>query len=115
MKGSSMKKLIAALVTGSMLISTPVLARDHDRYERKEWREKKRSNGCGWLCGAIIGGVVVGALSSSDRDRERRRDREYDNDYYPPNHRVDRRYCVREKVIERYRGERYVYWQTTCN
>lgn len=112
-----MKKMIAALVAGSMLVSTPVLARDYDRTERKEWREheKKRGNGCGWVCGAIIGGVVVGAISSSERERERKRNREYNDRYYPSEYRYDRRYCVREKVTEWYRGERYVYWQTTCN
>jgi len=114
MKGFSMKKLITSLVAGSMLISTPVFAQDHDR---REWRERseRRGGGCGWLCGAIIGGVVVGVLSSNNRDRDRDRQRELDNRYYPPDHRRDSRYCVREQVTEWYRGERYIYWQTTCN
>jgi hypothetical protein len=117
MKGSSMKKLIASLVAGSMLISTPVIARDHDRQDRREWRDRgeRRGGGCGWLCGAIIGGVVVGALSSNNRDRERNRQREFDNRYIPPDYRRDSRNCVREQVTEWYRGERYIYWQTVCN
>ena len=113
-----MKKLIASLIVGSMLISTPVIARDHDRQDRREWRDRgERRSGCGWLCGAIIGGVVVGALSSNnrERDRERDREREFDNRYIPPDYRRDRRNCVREQVTEWYRGERYIYWQTVCN
>jgi Ni/Co efflux regulator RcnB len=115
MKGSNMKRLITSLVIGSMLISTPALAQNYDRQDRREWRDRneRRGNGCGWLCGAIIGGVVVGALSSNNRDRER--NRQFDNRYYPPDYRIDRRHCVREQVTEWYRGERYVYWQTTCN
>lgn len=106
-----MKKIIASVIAASMLISTPALARDYNQRNHKEYRQRDRGNGCGWLCGAIIGGIVVGALSSSERERER----QYDNRYYPPDNRIDRRYCVREQVTEWYRGERYVYWQTTCN
>jgi hypothetical protein len=107
-----MKKLLASLIIGSMLISTPSLARDRDRHERKEWRDRsERKSGCGWLCGAIIGGVVVGVLSSKNREQEP----EYDNRYYPPEYRYDKRYCVREQITEWRRGERYVYWETRCN
>jgi hypothetical protein len=105
-----MKKILASLIAVSLL-ATPVMAREHRDGNRKEHREKRKS-GCGWLCGAIIGGVVVGALSSK-RDEER--EPEYDNRYYPPDSRYDRRYCVREQVVEWHRGERYIYWQTTCN
>ena len=118
-----MKKLIASLVVGSMLISTPAFA-DHRRdRDRGHVQQERRGGGCGWLCGAIIGGVVVGALSSGNRDRERDRDRwrernpEPYNDirYFPPDYRYDRRYCVREQITEWHRGERYVYWETRCN
>lgn len=106
-----MKKLIASALAASMLISTPAFAEHRDRGRDRSQQEHRRGSGCGWLCGAIIGGIVVGALSSEDRDR---RDRD-DNRYYPPDTRYDRRYCVREQVVEWYRGERYIYWQTTCN
>lgn len=105
-----MKKILASLIAVSLL-ATPVMAREHRDGSRKEHREKRKS-GCGWLCGAIIGGVVVGALSSK---REQEREPEYDNRYYPPDYRYDRRYCVREQIVEWRYGERYVYWQTTCN
>ena len=105
-----MKKLIASALAASMLISTPALAEHRDR--DRNHHESRRGGGCGWLCGAIIGGIVVGALSSEDRDR---RDRDYDNRYYPPDYRYDRRYCVREQVVEWRYGERYIYWQTVCN
>jgi len=107
-----MKKLITSLAAISMLMSVPAQARDRD-YNREHQKERKRS-GCGWLYGAIIGGVVVGALSSDRRER-RERDQEYDNRYYPPEHKYDRRYCVREQIVEWRHGERYIYWQTTCN
>lgn len=104
-----MKKIIFALAAAS-LIATPAAAghRDHGKHER-------RGNGCGWLCGAIIGGIVVGAISSSKEEERKRYEREYDNRYYPPNYRYDQRYCVREQIVEWHYGERYVYWQTTCN
>ena len=110
-----MKKLIASLVVGSMLISTPAFA-DHRR-DRDHVHQERRKSGCGWLCGAIIGGVAVAVLSSSERERERERNQEPrdDNSYYPPDYRYDRRYCVREQITEWYRGERYVYWETRCN
>ncbi len=116
------KKLTLALAAATMLV-TPVMAEAKDRHnhDRKEWNQRsdRRGNGCGWLSGAIIGGIVVGALSSSDRETRRNpdydRDRDYDNRYYPPDYRYDRRYCVREQITEWVRGERYVYWQTTCN
>jgi hypothetical protein len=103
-----MKKILTSLIAVSLL-ATPAMAREHHNYE---YREKSGGNGCGWLCGAIIGGVVIGALSSK-RDEER--EREYDNRYYPPDYRYDRRYCVREQIVEWRYGERYIYWQTTCN
>lgn len=103
-----MKKILASLIAVSLL-ATPAMAREHRDGNRKEYREK-RKGGCGWLCGAIIGGVVVGALSS-----KREQEPEYDNRYYPPDYRYDRRYCVREQIVEWRYGERYVYWQTTCN
>jgi hypothetical protein len=109
-----MKKLITFAIVSSMLISTPVLARNYDRTEHREHKQKRKS-GCGWLCGAIIGGVVVGALSSSNRYQETNQEPRDDNRYYPPNYRYDRRYCVREQITEWRYGERYVYWQTTCN
>jgi len=96
-----MKKSIVAVIAASMLIATPVLAQNNDQNQR-------RGGGCGWLCGAIIGGVVVGALSN-------RRDNRDDNRYYPPNSQFDERYCVREQIVEWRYGERYIYWQTTCN
>lgn len=113
-----MKKILVGLIVVSLL-ATPAMARHRDRQDNYGHTEK-RSKGCGWLCGAIIGGVVVGALSSSNRnDRERtdreHNDRNYDNRYYPPNSRYDERYCVREQIVEWRGGERYVYWQTTCN
>jgi len=116
-----MKKLIASLVVGSMLISTPAFA-DHRRDRNRDHvQQERRKAGCGWLCGAIIGGVVVGALSSGNRDRERDRERERDYEpyneirYYPPDYRYDRRYCVREQITEWRGRERYVYWETRCN
>ena len=109
-----MKKLITFAIASSMLISTPVLAKNYDRTEHREHKQKRKS-GCGWLCGAIIGGVVVGALSSSNRYQETNQEPRDDNRYYPPNYRYDRRYCVREQITEWRYGERYVYWQTTCN
>jgi hypothetical protein len=111
MRSFNMKKLIAAALAASMLITTPAFA-EHRSRDRDYSHQERRKGGCGWLCGAIIGGVVVGALSS---DRRERREREYDNRYYPPDHRIDRRYCVREQITEWYRGERYVYWETRCN
>lgn len=109
-----MKKIIASVIAASMLISTPALARDHNRseYRKERHHDKRGGNGCGWLCGAIIGGIIVGAIASEDRDS---RDREYDNRYYPPDYRTDRRYCVREQITEWRYGERYVYWETRCN
>lgn len=115
------KNLVLSLAAVTLVV-TPVSAeaRHRDHPERQE----RRGNGCGWLCGAIIGGIVVGALSSSDREREREqarrnpdfdRYRDFDNRYYPPDYRYDRRYCVREQIVEWRRGERYVYWETTCN
>ena len=100
-----MKKILASFVAVSLL-ATPVMAREHRGQEHHE----KRGGGCGWLCGAIIGGVVVAALSS-----KREQEPEYDNRYYPPDYRYDRRYCVREQIVEWRYGERYIYWQTTCN
>lgn len=109
-----MKKLIASVLAASMLISTPAFAGHRDnRGQEREHRQRDRG-GCGWLCGAIIGGLIVGALSTEDRYRQEE-DRDYDNRYYPPDTRYDRRYCVREQVVEWRRGERYIYWQTTCN
>lgn len=108
-----MNKFVTSLVACSMLITTPAMAREHrDRGSHSE----SRGGGCGWLCGAIIGGIVVGALSSRDRrSSDYDRERDYDNRYYPPDYRYDRHYCVREQITEWRRGERYVYWQTTCN
>ena len=111
-----MKKLITFALVSSMLISTPVLARNYDRTEHREHKQERRKSGCGWLCGAIIGGIVVGALSSKQREPEEDRNQDYrDNRYYPPDYRYDRRYCVREQITEWHRGERYVYWETRCN
>jgi Ni/Co efflux regulator RcnB len=113
-----MIKNLALTIAAALMVLTPVTAearnRDHNYEQRKE---RKRGNGCGWLCGDIIGGVVVGALSSKDRERspDYDRQRDYDNRYYPPNYHYDRRYCVREQITEWRYGERYVYWQTTCN
>lgn len=104
-----MKKLLIGLIA-TILLATPAYA-DHDDNRPNNQRS---GGGCGWLCGAIIGGVVVGALSSDDRPR-RNRDRQDDNRYYPPNSRYDQRYCVREQIVEWRGGERYIYWQTTCN
>ena len=111
-----MKKLIALALAASMIFSAPAFAQNYDRDDRRDWRDRRewrdqnqrRGGGCGWLCGAIIGGVVVGALSN-------RRDNRDDNRYYPPNSRYDERYCVREQIVEWRYGERYIYWQTTCN
>jgi hypothetical protein len=116
MKDSNMKKLIASALVASMLITTPAFA-EHRKRDRDHSQQERRKGGCGWLCGAIIGGVVVvGALSSNRKERrERDQEQEYDNRYYPPDHRIDKRYCVREQIVEWHRGERYVYWQTTCN
>ena len=114
LESNFMKKILASLIAVSLLAS-PAMAKHRDRsheHRSQEHREKRKS-GCGWLCGAIIGGVVVGALSSK-RDEEREPEYE-DNRYYPPNYRYDRRYCVREQIVEWRYGERYVYWQTTCN
>lgn len=109
-----MKKILAALLAVSM-IATPAMAEHRDRGDGEH--HGRRGGGCGWLCGAVIGGLVVGALSSSSREQERDRyERDYDNRYYPPDIRYDRRrYCVREQIVEWRYGERYVYWQTTCN
>jgi len=98
-------KFLTSLIALSM-IATPAMAREHGE------RHERHGGGCGWLCGAVIGGIVVGALSSN---REEPREREYDNRYYPPDYRYDRRYCVREQIVEWRYGERYIYWQTTCN
>lgn len=108
-------------VAALTMVAAPISAeaRDRDRGHRSERHERheRRGGGCGWLCGAIIGGIVVGALSSDSqrRDPDYDRARDYDNRYYPPDYRYDRRYCVREQITEWRRGERYVYWQTTCN
>ena len=118
MKDSNMKKLIAIALAASMLITTtPAFADHRDRDRGRIDQPRRGGGGCGWLCGAIIGGVVVGALSSRDRNRNLDYDqyRDYDNRYYPPDVRRDERYCVREQIVEWYRGERYIYWQTTCN
>ena len=110
-----MKKLITFAIVSSMLISTPVLARNYDRTEHREHKQKRKS-GCGWLCGAIIGGVVVGVLASKERAPEEDRNQDYnDIRYYPPDYRYDRRYCVREQITEWRYVRRYVYWETTCN
>lgn len=118
-----MKKFIAIVLAASMLITTPAFA-EHRKRDRDHSQQERRKGGCGWLCGAIIGGVVVGALSSRDRNRnpdfDQYRDYDnryypYDNRYYPPDVRRGDRYCVREQITEWYRGERYIYWQTTCN
>jgi hypothetical protein len=106
-----MKKILTSLIAVSM-VATPAMAdgyrgpRGGDYHER---HEESHGSGCGWLCGAIIGGVVLSAIGSS---RENRRE---DNRYYPPNSRYDERYCVREQVVEWHHGERYIFWQTTCN
>ena len=111
-----MKKLIASALAASMLITTPAFAEHRWRDRDHVQRDRRGGGGCGWLCGAIIGGVVVGVLSSDRRERrEQERMRELDNRYYPPDHRRDERYCVREQIVEWHRGERYIYWQTTCN
>jgi predicted nucleic acid-binding protein len=112
-----MKKLIAAALAASMLITSPAFA-EHRKRDRDHSQQERRKSGCGWLCGAIIGGVVVGVLSSDNnrQHREREREQDYrDNRYYPPDYRYDRRYCVREQITEWHRGERYVYWETRCN
>jgi len=93
-------KIMYSSLIAVSLLATPAMARE-------QYNHEKRSSGCGWLCGAIIGGIVVGALSSSKEEK--------DNRYYPPDNRYDRRYCVREQIVEWYHGERYIYWQTTCN
>ena len=103
-----MKKLIASALAASMLITSPAFA-EHRKRDRDHSQQERRKSGCGWLCGAIIGGVVIGALSSKKRNQE------YDNRYYPPDYKYDRRYCVREQIVEWRHGERYIYWQTTCN
>ena len=108
--------LSAAALT---MVAAPISAEARERNQHHERSERRGGGGCGWLCGAIIGGIVVGALSSSDQKERRNPDydsyRDYDNRYYPPDYRYDRRYCVREQIVEWRRGERYVYWQTTCN
>lgn len=113
-----MIKNLLLSVAALTMVAAPISAEARDRGHRSE-RHERRGGGCGWLCGAIIGGIVVGALSSSDREERRNpdydRERDYDNRYYPPDYRYDRRYCVREQITEWRRGERYVYWQTTCN
>lgn len=113
-----MIKNLLLSVAALTMVAAPISAEARDRGHRSE-RHERRGGGCGWLCGAIIGGIVVGALSSSDREERRNPDydqnRDYDNRYYPPDYRYDRRYCVREQITEWRRGERYVYWQTTCN
>jgi hypothetical protein len=109
-----MKKLIAAAIAASMLITSPAFA-EHRKRDRDHTQQERRKSGCGWLCGAIIGGVAVAVLSSSERERERNQEPRDDNRYYPPDYRYDRRYCVREQITEWYRGERYVYWETRCN
>ena len=98
-----MKKILASLIAVSM-IASPAMAHENRGRDRHE----SRGGGCGWLCGAIIGGLVIGVISSDRRDRD-------DNRYYPPDSRYDERYCVREQIVEWRHGERYVYWQTTCN
>lgn len=114
-----MKKLIAAALAASMLITSPAFA-EHRKRDRDHSQQERRKSGCGWLCGAIIGGVVVGVLSSDSNRERREREREEEQDYndiryYPPDYRYDRRYCVREQITEWRRGERYVYWETRCN
>jgi len=111
-----MIKNLLLSVAALTMVTAPISAEARDRGHRSE-RHERRGGGCGWLCGAIIGGIVVGALSSDSqrRDPDYDRERDYDNRYYPPDYRYDRRYCVREQITEWRRGERYVYWQTTCN
>jgi|LakMenE01Jun11ns_1017448.scaffolds.fasta_scaffold9465348_2 hypothetical protein len=104
-----MKNFLIGLITATLL-ATPAYADHQDNRPNND----RRGGGCGWLCGALIGGVVVGALSSDSRTR-RNQDRNDDNRYYPPNSRYDERYCVREQIVEWRGGERYIYWQTTCN
>lgn len=105
-----MKKILTGLIALSM-ISSPALARGRDHNRDRPRAERHEGGGCGWLCGAILGAIVVGVASSS-RDDRRERD---DNRYYPPDSRYDERYCVREQIVEWRNGERYIYWQTTCN
>ena len=89
-----MKKLIASALVASMLITTPAFA-EHRKRDRdySQHKRHKSDSGCGGVCGAIIGGVVVGALSSERKERKEQ-DQEYDNRYYPPDHRVDKRYLA---------------------
>lgn len=110
-----MKKILAGLIAVSM-IATPAMARhrNHDQDNRRYEHKENRRGGCGWLCGAIIGGLIVGTISS-DRRNESENARDYDDRYYPPNYRYDTRYCVREQIVEYRYGQRYIYWQTTCN
>lgn len=117
MKVTNMKKGIVSLIIASMLISTPAMARDRDHREYEYHQQHRKKSGCGWFCKAVIGGVVVGAIASTDNRRQERDDGYYlpDNRYYPPEVRYDRRYCVREQIVEWRYGERYVYWQIRCN
>lgn len=94
-----MKKFITAAIIASML-ATPVMARDHRRYDNgSRHHHSHRDSNAGGIIAGIIGGVILGAvISEGSRDQryEDRRDRSYDR--YP-----DERYVV----IDRYGSNVY--------
>lgn len=116
----TIKKILLSLAAFTM-ISTPIVAeaRDRDHWAERHHRDR-RGVSTGEALAISLGAVILGSIVSDSRDRRYRDDRyrddyRYRNEYIPPDHRYDRRYCVREQITEWYRGERYVYWETRCN
>lgn len=102
-----MKKLLAALIAGSMVCS-PAIASDRDRYRNDDPTDEI-------IVGAILGGLLGLAISEGrdDKDdryyRDRRHDRgdRYYRDGYPNRPRYYRHYCVNEYRYDRH-GREYV-------